>query len=71
MNRASRPSLSARRGFRNWIPATVATVALLASPGLITAQSSPSPSWYMYDSRPYNGYPPKFPGESGAPKPSW
>jgi hypothetical protein len=34
----------------------------LAKPGLILGQS-PNPAWYMYDSRPYNGQPPIYPGE--------
>lgn len=33
-----------------------------ASP--LTAQSGPSPTYYMYDSRPNNGYPPLYPGQS-------
>ncbi len=34
----------------------------------IVAQSGPSPSYYMYDSRANNGYPPKYPGESNNPQ---
>jgi hypothetical protein len=58
---------------RGWRPPrllvlTCAISALLVAPALALAQSSPAASWYMFDSRPFNGYPPKFSGESNNPQ---
>lgn len=42
--------------------------SLLWAPGLISAQSSPSPDEYMYDSKPLAAAPPQYPGEVDIPR---
>jgi len=47
--------------------ALATAVGFSLAPASATAQSNPSPYDYMYDSRPLNGWPGTFPGESIAP----
>ncbi len=62
--------MSTRHGPRAELALLVALVVVAATlgAGTILAQTSPSPSYYAYDSRPNNGYPPKYPGEANNPQ---
>lgn len=55
-------SLPSRR-VRAGVSLLACAASLLWAPALINAQTNPDAFYYAYDSRPFNGYPPTYPGE--------